>query len=76
MSSDDFDAVALNGVWPMGVTIFKVYDIRGIYPDQINEEHAWKIGYAAGRVRAVRSWSDYLCRCRLFRHIELICGAV
>ncbi len=29
--------------------IFKAYDIRGIYPDQINEEDAWKIGYATGR---------------------------
>jgi phosphomannomutase len=29
--------------------IFKAYDIRGIYPDQINEEDAWKIGFAAAR---------------------------
>jgi phosphomannomutase len=29
--------------------IFKAYDIRGVYPDQVNEEDAWKIGCAAGR---------------------------
>jgi phosphomannomutase len=29
--------------------IFKAYDIRGVYPDQLNEEDAWKIGFAAGR---------------------------
>jgi phosphomannomutase len=33
----------------MELTIFKAYDIRGIYPDQIDEEGAWKIGYAAAR---------------------------
>ena len=33
----------------MEPTIFKAYDIRGIYPDQINEEDAWKIGYASAR---------------------------
>ncbi|MHC4529609.1 MAG: phosphomannomutase/phosphoglucomutase, partial [Planctomycetota bacterium] len=29
--------------------IFKREDIIGIYPDQMNEEDAWKIGYAAAR---------------------------
>jgi len=29
--------------------IFKAYDIRGIYPDQICEEDAWKIGCATAR---------------------------
>ncbi len=33
----------------MDPSIFKAYDIRGIYPNQINEEGAWKIGCAAGR---------------------------
>jgi phosphomannomutase len=33
----------------MDPAIFKAYDIRGIYPKQINEEDAWKIGYAAAR---------------------------
>jgi phosphomannomutase len=33
----------------MDPSIFKAYDIRGIYPDQINEEDAWKIGCAAAR---------------------------
>ena len=33
----------------MDPSIFKAYDIRGIYPDQINEEGAWKIGCAAAR---------------------------
>ena len=33
----------------MGPAIFKAYDIRGVYPDQINEEYAWKIGCATAR---------------------------
>jgi phosphomannomutase len=33
----------------MDSAIFKAYDIRGIYPEQINEEDAWKIGCAAAR---------------------------
>lgn len=33
----------------MDPEIFKAYDIRGIYPDQLTEEDAWKIGCAAGR---------------------------
>ncbi|MEJ2702737.1 MAG: phosphomannomutase/phosphoglucomutase [Sedimentisphaerales bacterium] len=33
----------------MDPSIFKAYDIRGIYPDQINEEDAWKIGCAAAQ---------------------------
>jgi len=33
----------------MNPGIFKAYDIRGIYPDQLNEEDAWKIGCAAAR---------------------------
>ncbi len=28
--------------------IFKAYDIRATYPDPLNEEAAWKVGYAAG----------------------------
>ena len=31
----------------MDPTIFKAYDIRGVYPDQLNEDAAWKIGNAA-----------------------------
>ncbi|MFA5864217.1 MAG: phosphomannomutase/phosphoglucomutase [Phycisphaerae bacterium] len=27
--------------------IFKAYDIRGTYPDQLNEDIAWRIGHAA-----------------------------
>ncbi|PKL48740.1 MAG: phosphomannomutase/phosphoglucomutase [Planctomycetes bacterium HGW-Planctomycetes-1] len=30
----------------MDQKIFKAYDIRGIYPDQLNEDAAWKIGSA------------------------------
>ena len=30
----------------MDPTIFKDYDIRGVYPDQLNEDAAWKIGNA------------------------------
>ena len=33
----------------MDPSIFKAYDIRGVYPVQINEEGAWKIGCAAAR---------------------------
>ncbi len=33
----------------MNPAIFKAYDIRGIYPDQLNEEDAWKIGSAVAR---------------------------
>lgn len=34
----------------MDPAIFKAYDIRGIYPDQLNKEDAWKIGCAAARL--------------------------
>jgi len=37
------------GVDKMDPAIFKAYDIRGIYPDQIDEEGAWKIGCATAR---------------------------
>jgi phosphomannomutase len=33
----------------MDRAIFKAYDIRGIYPDQLDEDAAWKIGYAAAQ---------------------------
>jgi len=33
----------------MNPDIFKAYDVRGVYPDELNEEDAWKIGCAAGR---------------------------
>jgi len=33
----------------MDSAIFKAYDIRGIYPDQIDEEGAWKIGSASAQ---------------------------
>jgi phosphomannomutase len=33
----------------MNPDIFKAYDIRGIYPDDLNEEDAWKIGCATAR---------------------------
>ena len=33
----------------MDAGIFKAYDIRGIYPAQIDEEGAWKIGYASAQ---------------------------
>ena len=33
----------------MDAAIFKAYDIRGIYPDQIDEEDAWKIGFSTAR---------------------------
>jgi len=33
----------------MDASIFKAYDIRGTYPDQINETDAWKIGYGTAQ---------------------------
>jgi len=33
----------------MNPEIFKAYDIRGVYPDDLNEEAAWKIGQATAR---------------------------
>ena len=29
--------------------IFKAYDVRATYPDKINEDAAWSVGYAAGQ---------------------------
>ncbi len=28
--------------------VFKAYDVRGIYPDPLNEDAAWRIGFAVG----------------------------
>jgi phosphomannomutase len=40
----------------MDSAIFKAYDIRGIYPDQLDETDAWKIGYATAQyLRAMLS---------------------
>ena len=33
----------------MDESIFKAYDIRGVYPDQVDEEAGWKIGHAAAQ---------------------------
>jgi len=33
----------------MDPAIFKAYDIRGLYPQQIDEEAAWKIGHATAQ---------------------------
>ncbi|HNS19114.1 MAG TPA: phosphomannomutase/phosphoglucomutase [Sedimentisphaerales bacterium] len=33
----------------MNPEIFKAYDIRGVYPDDLCEEDAWKIGHATAR---------------------------
>ena len=33
----------------MDSVIFKAYDIRGVYPDQLDEEAAWKIGHATAQ---------------------------
>jgi phosphomannomutase len=33
----------------MDPAIFKAYDIRGVYPTQIDEDAAWKIGYASAQ---------------------------
>ena len=39
----------MKGVYKMDPAIFKAYDIRGVYPDQIDEEDAWKIGFSTAR---------------------------
>lgn len=33
---------------PMLDKVFKAYDIRGIYPEQLDEDLAWRIGFGAG----------------------------
>ncbi len=33
----------------MDTSIFKAYDVRGIYPDQLDEQAAWKIGHGAAQ---------------------------
>ena len=33
---------------PMISEVFKAYDVRGVYPDPLNEELAWRIGFGAG----------------------------
>mgnify|MGYP000257831570 CR=1 FL=1 len=33
----------------MDTSIFKAYDIRGVYPDQVDEAAAWKIGHATAQ---------------------------
>ena len=39
--------------------IFKAYDIRGVYPSQVDEEIAWKVGYATGQfLRSLLSGYD------------------
>ena len=39
----------MKGVHKMDPAIFKAYDIRGVYPDQIDEEDAWKVGFSTAR---------------------------
>jgi len=54
-------------------TIFKAYDIRGVYPDQIDAEVAYKIGYAlAGVLKAKTIAVGYDMRLssdELFEHL-------
>ena len=33
----------------MDPSIFKAYDIRGLYGEQLDEQAAWKIGHAAAQ---------------------------
>ena len=69
----------------MDPAIFKAYDIRGIYPDQLNEEDAWKIGYATAQfLRSMLSGyergqanSQSLCVGRDMRtHSKALAGAL
>ncbi len=38
--------------------IFRTYDIRGVYPDEINEESAYHIGRAFGTLVRGKGWFD------------------
>ena len=29
--------------------VFKAYDVRGVHPDQINDQVAWRVGCATGQ---------------------------
>jgi phosphomannomutase len=69
----------------MDPAIFKAYDIRGVYPEQLNEEDAWKIGYASAQfLRAMLSGyergqanSQSLCVGRDMRtHSKTLAGAL
>jgi phosphomannomutase len=69
----------------MDPAIFKAYDIRGVYPDQIDEEAAWKIGYATARfLRSLlrgyergQANTQSLCVGRDMRtHSEAVAGAL
>jgi len=69
----------------MDPAIFKAYDIRGVYPDQLDEEDAWKIGYAAAQfLRSMLSGyergqanSQSLCVGRDMRtHSKALAGAL
>ncbi len=69
----------------MDSAIFKAYDIRGVYPDQFDEEDAWKIGYASAQfLRSMLSGyergqanSQALCVGRDMRtHSETLAGAL
>ena len=69
----------------MNPEIFKAYDIRGIYPDDLNEEDAWKIGHATARFlpslikgyERGMAYSQSLCVARDMRtHSEPLCNAL
>ena len=39
--------------------VFKAYDIRGVYPAEVDEDLAWKIGHASGQfLRSLLSGYD------------------
>ena len=38
--------------------VFKAYDVRGIYPDPLNEEGAWRIGYGIARFLLTEAEKD------------------
>ncbi|PIP33363.1 phosphomannomutase/phosphoglucomutase [Candidatus Falkowbacteria bacterium CG_4_10_14_0_2_um_filter_48_10] len=40
---------------PVNESIFKAYDIRGLYPEEINEQSAYAIGRASARFLSARS---------------------
>ena len=64
----------------MDAEIFKAYDIRGLYPEQVDEEAAYKIGYATVeflRSEQCRADSQSLCVGRDMRtHSEALADAL
>ncbi len=53
--------------------IFKAYDVRALYPNPLNEEAAWKVGYATG-LYLQRSRQSASASQRVHRETSMIVG--